>query len=103
VRELANVLERAVLLHEGAVIHGEDLGLRPAERPSGVEVAAGAVRVDFSRGGTSLGEVERTLIVEALRAAGGSRRRAAALLDITPETLRYRIEKYGLAAHTRSG
>jgi DNA-binding NtrC family response regulator len=103
VRELANVLERAVLLHEGAVIHGDDLGLRPAERPSGIEVAAGAVRVDFSRGGTSLAEVERTLIVEALRAAAGSRRRAAALLDITPETLRYRIEKYGLAAHTRSG
>jgi two-component system, NtrC family, response regulator AtoC len=102
VRELANVIERAVLLHEGGVIHGDDLGLRPAERPSAVEVAPSAVRVDFSRGGTSLAEVERTLIVEALRAAGGSRRRAAALLDITAETLRYRIEKYGLAAHTRN-
>ena len=103
VRELANVIERAVLLHEGAVIHAEDLGLRPAERASAVEVAAGTIRVDFSRGGTSLGDIERTLILEALRAAGGSRRRAAALLDITPETLRYRIEKYGLGAHTRSG
>jgi DNA-binding NtrC family response regulator len=59
-------------------------------------VAGSAVRVDFSRGGVSLAEIERILIVEALRAAGGNRRRAAELLDISLETLRYRLEKYGI-------
>ena len=53
--------------------------------------------MDFSKGGISLPNLERTLIVEALKNTGGNRRRAADLLDITPETLRYRVEKYGLA------
>jgi two-component system response regulator PilR (NtrC family) len=44
----------------------------------------------------SLAEIERRLIVDALKAAAGNRRRAAALLDISFDTLRYRIEKYGL-------
>jgi DNA-binding NtrC family response regulator len=97
VRELANVVERAVLLHDGEEIRGDDLGLKPARAPgAATEVDSGVVRVDFSRGGLSLAQVERTLIVEALKAAGGSRRRAAALLDISVETLRYRMEKYGL-------
>ncbi|HLE42571.1 MAG TPA: sigma-54 dependent transcriptional regulator [Methylomirabilota bacterium] len=99
VRELANVVERAVLLHEGGEIGGDDLGLKSSPpRASGAEVDSGGVRVDFSRGGVSLAHLERTLIVEALKAAGGNRRRAAELLDISLETLRYRIEKYGLAA-----
>ncbi len=98
VRELANVIERAVLLAERDEIRADDLGLVPAARPAApVEVSAGGVAVDFSRGGISLAGLERSLIAEALRAAGGSRRRAAELLDISLETLRYRMEKYGLA------
>jgi DNA-binding NtrC family response regulator len=99
VRELANVIERAVLLAEREEIRADDLGLAPAARAgTPVEVSAGGVTVDFSRGGISLARLERTLIGEALRAAGGSRRRAAELLDISLETLRYRMEKYGLTA-----
>lgn len=101
-RELANVLERAVLLHDEEEIHADDLGLRrPAAPEAVVDAGGGAVRVDFSRGGVSMAEVERTMIAEALKAAGGNRRRAAELLDITGETLRYRIEKYGLADAVR--
>jgi two-component system response regulator AtoC len=97
VRELANVLERVVLLHEGDEIHGSDLGLSQASTGTGaVEVEASGVRVDFSRGGVSLAQIERTLILEALKAARNNRRRAAELLDISPETLRYRLEKHGI-------
>jgi DNA-binding NtrC family response regulator len=98
VRELANVIERAVLLQEGDEIGPGDLALAaPAARAEGeLDAAAGGVRVDFSRGGISLGNLERTLIAEALKASGGNRRRAAELLDISLETLRYRIEKHGL-------
>ncbi|MBI4637083.1 MAG: sigma-54-dependent Fis family transcriptional regulator [Candidatus Rokubacteria bacterium] len=103
VRELANVLERVVLLHEAEEIHADDLGLGEGStggvpRGGAVDAERGAVRVDFSRGGVSLADLERTLIVEALKAAGGNRRRAAELLDISAETLRYRVEKYGIAA-----
>lgn len=97
VRELANILERVVLLHEGDKIEGEALGLKAVSRPRGsVEVNGSGIRVDFSQGGVSLAQLERTLIVEALTAAGGNRRRAAKLLDISLETLRYRLEKFGL-------
>lgn len=47
--------------------------------------------------GLSLEAVERSLILQALERTGGHVPRAAALLGITRFTLRYRIEKYGLA------
>ncbi len=97
VRELANVLERVVLLHEGDEIHGGDLGLSQRAAGAGaVDAGAAGIRVDFSQGGVSLAEVERTMIIEALKTARNNRRRAAELLDISPETLRYRLEKYGI-------
>lgn len=102
IRELANVLERVVLLHEGEEIRAEYLGLGGAPPAGGaVEIRPDAVSVDLSRGGVSLARIERTLIVEALRVAGGNRRRAAELLDISVETLRYRLEKHGI--ETASG
>jgi DNA-binding NtrC family response regulator len=98
VRELANLLERVVLLHDAEDIGADALGLAAAPaRPSGVAVDADDVRVDFSRGGLNLLRLERRLIVEALEAARGNRRRAAELLGISTETLRYRMEKHGLA------
>ena len=98
VRELANVLERVVLLHDGDVIGPEDLGMPADVASAGVALDARGVRVDFSRGGLSLREVERRLILEALKEAGGNRRRASQLLGISMETLRYRMEKHGLGA-----
>ena len=56
----------------------------------------GTVEVDFSSGPIVLDEVERRLIVEALRAAQWNRGRAAELLGISKDTLRYRIEKFDL-------
>ncbi|HYE92272.1 MAG TPA: helix-turn-helix domain-containing protein, partial [Terriglobales bacterium] len=93
-----NLMERVVLLHDGELIGADDLGLGapPAQPAASAAVDAAGVRVDFSRGGVSLHGLERALIVEALKAAGGHRRRAAELLDISVETLRYRLEKHGL-------
>ena len=102
VRELANVLERVVLLYDAEEIRAEHLGLEGVPPLQGtVEVTPGAVRVDFSQGGVSLEAVERALLVEALKAAGGNRRRAAVLLNITPDTFRYRLAKHGLLQRGR--
>ena len=99
VRELANLLERVVLLHDGEEIRGDDLGLpRGAAVHAAVSIERRGITVDLSSGGVSLAEIERTLIAEAMRAASGNRRRAAELLDISLETLRYRLEKYGIGA-----
>jgi DNA-binding NtrC family response regulator len=47
-------------------------------------------------GGVVLEALERDLIRQALARSDGNRTRAAALLGLTRDTLRYRMEKYGL-------
>jgi two-component system, NtrC family, response regulator AtoC len=97
VRELAHVIERAVLLHADATVRAEELGLTNGKSQVPVLVgAAGSVQVDFTAGGIALDEVERQLIVAALQATKWNRTRAALLLGISKETLRYRMEKYQL-------
>ena len=97
VRELAHVMERAALLHAGTKVNAEHLGLPEGGNTAPVAVASGGgVQVDFSAGGIVLDEVERQLIVKALQASGWNRSRAAQLLGISKETLRYRMEKYQL-------
>jgi DNA-binding NtrC family response regulator len=97
VRELAHVMERAVLLHGGPTVKIEDLGLSGGKTEAPVVVGSdGRVQVDFSSGAIVLDEVEKQLIEKALRTAEWNRGRAAELLGISKETLRYRIEKYQL-------
>lgn len=104
IRELAHMMERAVLLHGGAVVSREQLGLGSTKSAAPVTVEAdGTVRVDFAAGKIVLEEVERQLIGEALRAAGWNRSRAAELLGISKETLRYRMEKYDLRPPVKAG
>ena len=56
----------------------------------------GGVVVDFSSGGIILDEVERSLLVQALQSSDWNRTRAAQLLGISRDTLRYRMEKHEL-------
>jgi two-component system, NtrC family, response regulator AtoC len=92
VRELRNVIERAVLLADGdrlgAALFAQIL------RPRGREPQADPFRLPD--GGISLETLERDLIRQALERAGGNRTRAAALLGLSRDTLRYRLEKYGI-------
>jgi two-component system response regulator PilR (NtrC family) len=96
VRELENVIERAVALCRGPRI-GLDL-LPPAllERRSAPRLTAAAPQ----NGGGNLDELvsnyERGLLLDALRHAGGIKKRAAARLGISFRSFRYRLEKLGL-------
>ncbi len=92
VRELRNVIERAVLLEPGDC-------LGPRVFAGLLRVAADAAVADpfaLPVGGISLSELERDLIGQALERAGGNRTRAAKLLGLTRDTLRYRLEKFDL-------
>jgi len=92
-----HVMERAVLLYAGPTVQAELLGLPAGKARAPLVVKAGGdVQVDFASGGIVLDEVERQLIAEALQAAGWNRARAAQLLGISKETLRYRMERYQL-------
>ncbi len=91
VRELENILERAMTLCEGAVIGVDDLQLRaPGESTFDGELETTA-ELD-----SALHEIERKRIVAALEQAGGNKTAAAKLLGISFRSLRYRLEKLGL-------
>ena len=96
VRELRNIVEEAALLSSGDVITAAHLGPWMAS-----PVAAGsgaAVPASFPDQGLDLEQVERQLVEQALAKADWNVTRAAKLLNLTRDTLRYRIEKFGLAA-----
>lgn len=91
VRELENVLERALALLAGTEIDVEDLQLapRPLEMDE-VPSCAGAPLQDH------LDRVERQAILDALQKTGGNRTAASKLLGVTFRSLRYRMERLGL-------
>jgi two-component system response regulator PilR (NtrC family) len=96
VRELENVVERAVAL-AGATTVG--LGDLPPEvaGAKGLPLAGMATLGDGSIVlDDVLAEVERRLLVEALAKTGGVRSQAAKLLGVTFRSIRYRLEKHGI-------
>jgi DNA-binding NtrC family response regulator len=92
VRELENVVERLVVLAQGAEVVLDDLpGSLRSER-----LAVAADRIELSPLGISLDAIEKDLILWALKRSGWNQTRAAALLDVSRKTLIYRIEKHGI-------
>ena len=91
VREVRNVIERAMILDDKREILPEDL---PADLTSNEPAGSTEVLVSLPPNGISLEEVERTLIMHALKAANGNQSKAAKLLRISRDTLRYRMKKF---------
>jgi two-component system, NtrC family, response regulator AtoC len=95
VRELKNVVERAVLLAEGEFILSSELSVGHANGSR--ETSRHSIEFNPADSTLSLVEREKSMIVEALRLAGNNQSRAAKLLQISRDTLRYRLKKYHLA------
>ena len=93
VRELRNVLERAVLLNDADALRPEHVELFKA-RASGEPSAPAPAGESLS-----LSDLERQALVNALERSGNNQSRAAKILKITRDTLRYRMKKYGLHHH----
>jgi transcriptional regulator with PAS, ATPase and Fis domain len=110
VRELKNSIERAMILEDEPY-------LRPAYMPFSVAESGGRTafertspgeaeqslangrslpRLYIPEGGTSLEEVERSMVELAMRNANGNQTHAARLLDISRDALRYKLKKFGL-------
>ncbi len=88
VRELENILERAVTLCEAGKVRAADIHLRNTSKDS-VEEQEGAL-------GEYLGDVEREAILRALEQTRYNKTAAAKLLGISFRALRYRIKKLGI-------
>jgi DNA-binding NtrC family response regulator len=100
IRDLRNVIERAVILESDKILHPDSL-------PQEIASASGAtvnpvskqyfLNDEFSATvNISLYDIERQAIIQALEMEGHNQTRAAKLLGITRDTLRYKLKKFGL-------
>lgn len=111
VRELKNALERAMILAEGPLLEANDLPFAvaggsigaasesagSASAPSGWKPKHALPALSIPEGGTSLEEMERVMVEMALRQSHGNQIKAAKLLDISRDALRYKMKKFGLS------
>jgi DNA-binding NtrC family response regulator len=96
VREIRNVLERAILLGDGDLIGNEHIEfayLQSKNQPHRQTIAA---TDDHS---PSLFEMEKHALIQALEKTNHNQTHAARLLKISRDTLRYRMKKFGIPSH----
>jgi DNA-binding NtrC family response regulator len=95
VRELQNVIERAVILGgDGNVIQPAHLGLVVSQAPAPAVAAASAASAGAGDAFPSIAELEKQHIFAALERCHGNRTHAAKLLDISIRTLRNKLQEY---------
>lgn len=98
VRELENVMQRALILRSQSVILESDILYEQVSQSSpqlSVEDPLDQEASEQPQGlGSGLKDQERTMILEALRSARGSRKQAAENLGISPRTLRYKLARF---------
>jgi two-component system response regulator PilR (NtrC family) len=96
VRELENIVERAVALATGQTLGLGDLPREVSGAASQPTPALVGLPEDGCNLEDVLGEVERRLLLQALERSGGVRTQAAKLLGVTFRSLRYRLQKHAL-------
>jgi two-component system response regulator PilR (NtrC family) len=97
VRELENVIERAVALARGSIIGLGDLPRELVGAPSQTSPHLLTLPEEGCDLDQVVGEAERRLILQALERTGGVRTNAAKLLGVSLRSLRYRLQKLGVA------
>jgi DNA-binding NtrC family response regulator len=91
VRELRNVIERAMLLSDGERLEASDFSMAKGAVSAGDDFELPAAGVDLE-------QLERSLVIQALKRSGGNQTKAGTFLGLNRDQVRYRIEKFGLAA-----
>jgi two-component system response regulator AtoC len=94
VRELKNVIERAMILVEGDTLLMEHLPMEILGQASKQGGVIEGIRIPPE--GISMEKVEEALVRQALKMTNGNQSKAARLLDISRDALRYRMQKFGL-------
>ncbi len=96
IRELQNVIERAVALGSSEVVTGDALpeSLRSQRSPRGMELDLPEDGLDLE---ATLDRIERTLLQKALERTNRVQTRAAALLRLTFRSFRYKLQKHQLS------
>ncbi|GHV69623.1 sigma-54-dependent Fis family transcriptional regulator [Spirochaetia bacterium] len=87
IRELENILERALIYCEGNTITMEDIGLLSRKK----------IPIESISGGSSLEDVEKKTILDALVRCNGNRTKAAEILGVSRKTILNKIKAYGIS------
>jgi len=105
VRELENIVERAVTLGQGDEVGPECLpehlrGIAPDVKAGPVPSSASGQNAGVPEGGMDLEktieDMERVIIMDALKKSGGVKKKAAELLGLSFRSMRYKLSKYGI-------
>lgn len=99
VRELRNLVERAVLMADDGMLQPSDFEtiLNASGATGGGTSSGGGGTFALPAEGVNLEDVERRLVEQALERVGGNQTKAATLLGLHRDQIRYRIEKFGLS------
>ncbi|MDF1662682.1 MAG: sigma-54 dependent transcriptional regulator [Planctomycetota bacterium] len=97
VRELKNVVERAMILGSGELITEDNLP-QLASQPKAIPTQQASVAGPYQLppDGINLEELERDLLIQALRRANGVKTKAGRLLGLNRDQIRYRMKSWGL-------
>ncbi|MFO7982459.1 MAG: sigma-54 dependent transcriptional regulator [Desulfuromonadales bacterium] len=93
IRELKNVIERAVILESGDTLYLEHLPPEMMDSTGGVSV--GPINLQIPPEGIDIEDVECELIRQALEVANGNQSKAAKKLNLGIDAFRYRMKKFG--------
>lgn len=96
VRELRNVIEHCVVLENMETVEPQHLALSLPQPPGGFVERRKSSRIVLPENGISMEDVEKDLIRQALERTNNNQTKAAKLLGITYDTLRYQVKKFGL-------
>jgi len=96
VRELENVIERAVALSRGGTIEVDSLPPSLLRPPADGAARSSILPTEGANLDNLVNDYERGLLLEALERAGGVKKRAAKLLGVSFRSFRYRLQKLGL-------
>jgi len=91
VRELRNMVERALILFDGKKLTPDDFSINIGDKPDVSKKSSAPAIQSFN-----LDENEKTLIEAALRETGGNQIKAADLLGLSRDALKHRIKKHGI-------
>jgi DNA-binding NtrC family response regulator len=97
VRELSHVIESAVLIADGPLVRPEHLNIHLPQPGAKLSLDLPGVRtltLDFASGGPRLEDIEFEIIKSAVEYAKHNVSRAARILGISRDAVRYRLEKY---------